>query len=477
MRAASRSSNVSFSVPDHTTGVNKASPANWAAKIGQQRFPHRHPRLHRGAARCGWSTTFSSASSSRGTSGSSANTSSPAPPSRPSRQRGHQRRFVHHAAAGDVDQDAVLARAPPAPPALTMLRDCAPPSGDDQHVRASRAAPPSGERTDRARHDRRAYRCRRSACRTPRPACAMARPTRPIPRMPSFLPAHLVRQREPLPPPIAVAHEPVPRRRFAARRRASTPAHIRHVLGQHVRRVVTRMRVPSRGSKSTASVPTPLMAMISSFGSVSTSWLTDADPAAGDDRPCLRGRGRRPRPLSRRPFRAMHGIGVVELASISGIIASSSRISGLMADSFGLARRTTRWQSAGRSGDRWRDPARDQGTGKHGNRAPVAAAKHKTSRDGQRVSGPLGQAHPDRLHHLQPRLRRPRQLQLRGGGRDGAGPRHQQRPVVAARRAVLPRLLLLPDSRRDLRRAAQRQEADVLEPDPLGRLARRSRAL
>ena len=50
------------------------------------------------------------------------------------------------------------------------------------------------------------------------------------------------------------------------------------------------------------------------------------------------------------------------------------------------------------------------------------------------------------------------------------GPRDQQGPVVADRRAVLPRLLLLPDSRRDLCGTPQREEARVRQPDPVGRV-------
>ena len=43
------------------------------------------------------------------------------------------------------------------------------------------------------------------------------------------------------------------------------------------------------------------------------------------------------------------------------------------------------------------------------------------------------------------------------------------RAVLAAGRAVLPRLLLLPGAGGDLRGKAQRQEADLRQPDPLGR--------
>ncbi len=78
--------------------------------------------------------------------------------------------------------------------------------------------------------------------------------------------------------------------------------------------------------------------------------------------------------------------------------------------------------------------------------------------------------HADRIHHIQPRLSRPRELRFRVGRRHQSGPRHQQGTVVVDRRVVLPRLFLLSASRRDLRGTPQREKARVLEPDPVGRM-------
>ncbi|MDR6354906.1 hypothetical protein Q3H58_001577 [Pseudomonas psychrotolerans] len=73
------------------------------------------------------------------------------------------------------------------------------------------------------------------------------------------------------------------------------------------------------------------------------------------------------------------------------------------------------------------------------------------------------------LHHLQPGLPRPGQLRFRRRLGHGRRPGHHPGHVVAAGRAVLSRLFLLPGARRHLCREAQRQAADFLEPDRLGR--------
>ncbi|KWV86466.1 hypothetical protein PFLmoz3_03899 [Pseudomonas fluorescens] len=78
--------------------------------------------------------------------------------------------------------------------------------------------------------------------------------------------------------------------------------------------------------------------------------------------------------------------------------------------------------------------------------------------------------HAYRVYHLQPGLPRPRQLRLRRRVRHGRRPDDHARHVFAARCAVFPWLLFLPGAGGDLRAKAQRQETDLRQPDPLGRL-------
>src|SRR6516162_11548098 len=81
--------------------------------------------------------------------------------------------------------------------------------------------------------------------------------------------------------------------------------------------------------------------------------------------------------------------------------------------------------------------------------APVVGPSSLWKEDGhvndcsRRLFKPLDKADSDRVFHLQPRLRRPRQLQLWRRGRHGARFEHRRFRQRAARRAVLSWLFLL----------------------------------
>ncbi|EOQ79448.1 putative 2-ketogluconate kinase [Pseudomonas aeruginosa VRFPA02] len=193
-------------------------------------------------------------------------------------------------------------------------------------------------------------------------------------------------------------------------------------------------------------------------------------------------------------YRDAHGEGLVPGVPVATVVdtvapATASR-SGWSARCWKACRCPTRWRAAtGSAAARYRSAATWRGCRNAANCSTASAAgapepaAHAApvatrTRQAQEIPDhdhasprqqPLVVHHADRFRHLQPGLPGPRQLRLRRRLRDGRRPADHPRAVLAAGRAVLPRLLLLPGAGGDLRGKAQRQEADLRQPDPLGR--------